>query len=1011
MNGTNLSITDSTGADAAADTKETDAVMETGATKAIFLAAGDSLVYDLNGNHKADKGEQVLVKMTEGTAMAFFTDLNTDATIGQTAQFDLNEFTGLALGDHVTATINGNVENIDTLLDANGAFTTVRQASDIKSLTITGTVFRNIQAGAEISGITFKVPKIDAFDYDVDEIRTGNLSENDLSFDGGTTILPLTFTQAPGTAGGSISNIVIPRYIDEIHAGDGGANTNGDGGKGGDLINIKVTGSVGDGFNAGQGGAVTNAGKGGIGGSLSKINLTLKFDGDATVNLRAGDGGDTASGAAGAGGAVSDVTIKNSAPISGIVIDGGSDGNVGLGSGQGGAGGSVMKATFIGTSGFPGGVSILGGHGGTGGDTGGGGGAGGAVTKASFSSPGQEGQMRIVGGDGGGVNSAALGGKGGDVTDAKIKITGYSNQSVAIIGGEGGSGGGAGGSVDKAKIDILDGDSDVFIEGGSGGSIDTGTANGGAAGNVSNSSITARMIIGSGVSIYGGEGGDAGGDDKVGGAGGGVTNSTIKTIGQLDDGGYTGIYGGDGGGGGAGDSAGGVGGSLSAVSVTSAGVDEDVEILSGNGGDGGGDGGDGGRGGDLTGGTVTNTDYVKGGVYLSSGDGGNSIVSTGNGAAGGNASNLKVTNKGGMAYLGIFSGDGGDSEATSGNGGNAGTLSKVVVTSMANIGSESEIGSGYGGNVDGTGNGGSSADATGITVTDKFGASATWFIYAGSGGRGNGAGGDGGNGGNLNNVTFNGTNSDVQFGYVHDDDNTGGTGAGSKGGNGGSLDGIKGSAATAAFLAQQGGGAAGTGGNGGSISNVNFKVSQFAHVISAGDGGSVAIGGNAGIGGSIDKVKITGSGVIGYFFEVFGLGGDDDSSMGGLTVGLGGAVNNIFDATRNGSITNVTATKIAAILAGAKVGNTVAAFNAVKSITGLKVSLIGADVDGDRQFDWEEDTATTTGFQLNGAAGVKDTDDVPKDGLIIVKTGGYTPDAKTKFLGGPGIPASGIIFV
>lgn len=132
--------------------------------------------------------------------------------------------------------------------------------------------------------------------------------------------------------------------------------------------------------------------------------------------------------------------------------------------------------------------------------------------------------------------------------------------------------------------------------------------------------------------------------------------------------------------------------------------------------------------------------------------------------------------------------------------------------------------------------------------------------------------------------------------------------------------------------------------------------------------------------------------------------------MGGLIVGLGGAVGGVLDLNRNGSITSVTASRIAAILAGAESGHMISAFNAVKSITGLKANFIGADVDGDRQFDWTENTATT-GFQLNSATGVTDTDDVPTDGLIIVKTGGYTSDAKTKFLGGPGIPASGIIFV
>src|SRR4030095_15046858 len=111
--------------------------------------------------------------------------------------------------------------------------------------------------------------------------------------------------------------------------------------------------------------------------------------------------------------------------------------------------------------------------------------------------------------------------------------------------------------------------------------------------------------------------------------------------------------------------------------------------------------------------------------------------------------------------------------------------------------------------------------------------------------------------------------------------------------------------------------------------------------------------------------------------------GDDDSGMGGLVVGMGGSVAGVFDVNRNGSIPNLSAGRIAAILAGQHVsaGNLTES-NAVKNITGLSASFIGADVDLDRQLDFNEGVTVVAGFQLNDDAA--DTDDSAIDGVVIV---------------------------
>ena len=71
-------------------------------------------------------------------------------------------------------------------------------------------------------------------------------------------------------------------------------------------------------------------------------------------------------------------------------------------------------------------------------------------------------------------------------------------------------------------------------------------------------------------------------------------------------------------------------------------------------------------------------------------------------------------------------------------------------------------------------------------------------------------------------------------------------------------------------------------------------------------------------------------------------------------------------------------------------------FNAVKSITGPTAASIGGDMHGNRYFDFTEGATVVAGFQFHDDAG--DTDDVPIDGFVLVKAGGFTPDPKTVLL-------------
>ena len=127
LNGAGLTILNEGGA--AVTANDADAAL-VGATKAILLHAGDSLVFDLNGNHQLDrKTEFTLLKVNAGSAEAFFTDTNGGG------RFDASELTGIAAGNGLDAAIIGDVEgSIVTALDASGAFTaTTLQPAGIAS--------------------------------------------------------------------------------------------------------------------------------------------------------------------------------------------------------------------------------------------------------------------------------------------------------------------------------------------------------------------------------------------------------------------------------------------------------------------------------------------------------------------------------------------------------------------------------------------------------------------------------------------------------------------------------------------------------------------------------------------------------------------------------------------------------------------------------------------------------------------------------------------------------------
>ena len=171
----------------------------------------------------------------------------------------------------------------------------------------------------------------------------------------------------------------------------------------------------------------------------------------------------------------------------------------------------------------------------------------------------------------------------------------------------------------------------------------------------------------------------------------------------------------------------------------------------------------------------------------------------------------------------------------------------------------------------------------------------------------------------------------------------------------------------------------GNGGAGGDVQTITVTVGRFAQILRAGAGGNGSALGGAG--GSVKDSTIIGD--IGNLAKGPNLLGSqfgiDATQMGGLFAGTGGTGTIAGSA---GSILNITATRIAAILAvnSNTTASNLAATNAVTAITNVKASIYAADNVNSGVFDFT-DNVGTVGFVLGDG-------DTVIDGLVLVKSGG-----------------------
>ena len=901
-----------------------------GATAALLLHKGDTLVFDLNNDGKFDSGDTLLLKVSAGQAMAFLTDTGDGAGGASDAKFEANELTGLAVSDGFTGLGSDVHGTVATALKADGTFSadnigiTLQHAS-IKGLTLTGGVIGGaLLAGGSISNVTTTAlpHTVPAGVSVTGMVATGDLAgSQQVSFNGGgKTGFTFAAGISRGEAGGDITNVRVASAAG-IATGDGadgtGYRAGGSGGSISGLVVEDLTGSFS--IATGHGGAGQN-GNGGAGGSFT--GSTVYFHPASAADQPAivlGAGGGSLNGSGGAGGSFvkSDFAVKAAAASFTLTSGAGGASEAGSGPHANGGNGGAMSAVTVETMSLSGNLLLQSGAGGS---------------------------SAIVG---------SAGGSGGAITALHV-TTGVTTGNLTISAGSGGQG---------------------FLKGGSGGTV---------SGLTQNSDLFGNLTIG------GGQGGTANGSKGVGGAGGAILSSDVMLTGgatgdvivRAGDGNFADTV------------AGGRGGAVSKFSL---------EIVSQN--------------------------PVAGAVKVVGGVGGALVEADGrihHAADGGAVIGVSILDTSALGSLDIASGDGGSSFLGSGSAGNGGKLSKITLTSKAPIGGSAQIHSGSGGSGGlqsqrangpggptgyflGIGNGGNSGDVSAVRVDDWAGGSTPFEIYAGvpvastggpktSGGMtGFGAASHGGSIGSVSGISLNpdaahdSSNSHFIIGKA-DAAGSGGGDPESHGGNGGSISGVTGLVGTLDILAPAGGDgfgqfpggpdSFGVGGTGGSISGINVTTSgagHFVHLIAAGDGGA---GSMPGAGGSVTKVKVAGD--IGNVTGSFNLS-TDESGMGGLVAGLGGA----GDTDLNGSISgiNVGTHTIAAILAGRPAANGITVANAVTKISGIVAGKIGADNGTIGIFDYMEGSSSDTAFQPNSTNTTTDGD-TALDGLVIVNKGG-----------------------
>jgi hypothetical protein len=569
---TALKVYDSSGHVVAGDTA---AATTAGATAAILLHPGDSLVFDPDHNHRISAGDFTMVKDNAGDSLVFLTPF------ANPKAFDLSSLGGIAVSDGSDLKVNTGVRgDIVTALDGSDHFTTggspekptvILQDASIADLQVKGNV-HSILAGENVNSVTVsgRVWAVGAgtgagkanLNPDTGETIPGQIILSNAQHPMGIGLVPLA------GAGGSIANLQAATASILI-TGDGSP-----GFDGGSITRVHLGNVTTLAVTAGAGGSGSGTTPGGNGGSISQFPLFFNGTGRNPlqgVGLFAGTGGNSELGNGGAGGSISSIPISAYGLPSLVELFAGDGGHStdDATTANGGAGGSVSNITAHVTAvGFNGAtLSIEGGRGGSSGahfgatgssNSTGAGGAGGALTSVVLTAAGPEMTFGRFDSGLGGLGGAGGAGAGGDISHITSMLSGgmfvssggnmdhvtiYDSRLLSSLG--------ARGSMSDIKVvGYGDGaDSGLIIQAYQGGDISNLT--------VENlGGVLPKLLIGAGQ-----------GQTGAGDAGGSISGVTVYNAGTIQEGG---IFSGAGGGGG--DVASGASGEVSRVKILDFGV-------------------------------------------------------------------------------------------------------------------------------------------------------------------------------------------------------------------------------------------------------------------------------------------------------------------------------------------------------------------------------------------------------------------------------------------------------
>lgn len=932
----------------------------------VTVRSGSAIVYftDLNADNEYSEGELTGLSLSANAVV----EINGPVFGDIVTNLDTKGTKDIADDVVVTNGLIGPKQGIKSLNVIGGSIDgSILSGGDISSMIVRGNV-ENVLAGSAANGAQFDffvfplnpnprftigfVPDAGVKGSSIRNAEIVSLTDRLEAGGGGA-----------GAAGGSLTNIQITVDSDSFSliAGKGGdasiAASRLNGGAGGSITKVLIAG-VPDPtplapndlvlIKAGAGGSVELAattGKGGVGGTVRDVRVGFEASGGTTLpsaslladNVRVEAGAGGAGQIGGAGGKALSINVRVGTPdvvgplgvpvaFDEIVVLGGAGGNAVAATGKAGAGGSVDKVEI-------------------------------RNQNSTFSNPDtREDDILVQAGAAGLVASGAVGAVGGSVLN--VKLLGLDLQ---VIAGDGSSGktGGKGGSV--RNITVLDENAilakTINFHAGRGGDGTAGNA--GAGGDLVNLRILNSDL--NALTANSGTGGDGGNSTGgKGGKGGLLSKFFIKDIdGGLSRSGTFNVRAGIGGNG---DKGGGSGGLAKTLELDA--VDLNVIVTGGA----GGNALVSGRGG--PGGVVDNAQIVTRGSVagvnvagsLVAGAGGNAA---GIGQAGGKGadvrkSQLNLDDDPAVLLPGdgtIIAGKGGNGSADTGAAGSGGSVVRTAV--FAALGSATVI-AGDAGAIGGkAGTGGSISGTTAAPIGVRGSLNITARAGDGS------FGGAGGSVTNLNYGNSDANNSQLAptpAGSILVEAGNGSQGS-TKAGKGGSITGVNGAASsgvdqTVIFLAGDGGGdtrpalapsvaaPSGKAAAGGSITNVtlnrggaagglitfeagdggdsttaakgaaggqvkglgvgNIAPEAVLRSIAAGDGGdALRVGGK---GGSVVDVQVLGHDIGVRTGEYFGY-----ERMGGIFAGAGGSGLTMGTA---GSVTNISADSIAAIVAG-----------------------------------------------------------------------------------------------